>query len=122
MQLLLSATGHVGQQTNAGLPAGRQLTVTRRSLSRESCPLTSDCRLITAFTNPQNWVLVVAFQHTSQLYARPSGALQQAQHVTTARPWSDLPAYASNHTQSGCPEDGLWPTCVNKIKSPAALY
>lgn len=43
------------------------LTMTRRSLSRESLPLVRDCRLMTALTKPQNWVLVVAFQHTLQL-------------------------------------------------------
>jgi hypothetical protein len=88
----MSATDQLGEPTAAGLPADRQLTVTRRSLKRESCPLTSDCRLMTAFTNPQNCVLVVAFQHTSQLYARPSGALQQTQHVTEAANSCSMPS------------------------------
>jgi hypothetical protein len=43
------------------------LTMTRRSLRRESLPLVNDCRLMTALTKPQNCVLVVAFQHTLQL-------------------------------------------------------
>lgn len=43
------------------------LTMTRRSLRRESLPFVSDCRLMTALTKPQNCVLVVAFQHTLQL-------------------------------------------------------